>query len=94
MRKSIISFTCALTLATFATGHAIAASQMKAPSSVDNCMMMLVALGNKITTAKLKGKALADARSKGQVMAMQCQSQKYAEALATYKSLLTLLATK
>ncbi len=98
MHKSIISFTCA-TFLTFTTltvspSMSMAAPQAKAPTSVDSCMLLLVTLGNRIEAAKLKGKALADARTKGQAMAMQCQTKKYADAFATYQVIIKSLAAK
>jgi len=68
MHKSIISFTCALTLAALAASPSIAAEPAKAPTSVDSCMLLLVMSGNKIGAAKLQGKALADVKSKGQLI--------------------------
>ena len=94
MHKSIISLTSALTFAATVATSSMAAPKMKAPTSVDSCMMMLVTLGNKIEAAKLKGKALDETKTRGQSMAMSCQTKKYADALATYQAIVKSLAGK
>lgn len=96
MIRKIASLSLALIMAAGAALPAAAqtsaaAPAVKAPTSVDGCMMMLVMAGNKIQAAKLDATAMKDMKSKGQKMAAQCQSKKFGDALATHQAILKAL---
>ena len=84
MRKAIISFTSALTLAALASSPTMAAQPAKAPTNTAECMGLLYGFSMAINGGKVSADIVKAMKPKAKEMAGYCQSGKFDKAFTLH----------